>query len=236
MDGGLGSTKPADRPGRLGDRQDIGQGIRDRIGQDGTGGWFDGDFFQNHDLNPVYDNQGWKYATAAGLGAWLGMQSEPYYYDYWDDYGDGYWGPTDEYDTSTYATSTPDYSQQAQTIESASDQPTSDEWMPLGVFAVSKETGTPATPNVYLQLALNKEGLIAGTYYNKSTDAAYTAEGIVDKESQRVAWKVADNGDAPILETGIYNLTRNEVPVRANFADGTTQDMLLVRLDDPNAG
>jgi hypothetical protein len=35
------------------------------------------------------------------------------------------------------------------------------------------------------------------------------------------------------METGIYNLTKNETPALLHFADGQTQQWLLVRIDDP---
>ena len=37
------------------------------------------------------------------------------------------------------------------------------------------------------------------------------------------------------METGLSNLTQDTVPVLVHFADGQTQQMLLVRLDEPKA-
>jgi len=105
--------------------------------------------------------------------------------------------------------------------------------MPLGVYALSKDGETAASPNVYLQLSLNKEGLLAGTFYNVTTDKTYPAEGMVDKETQRAAWKMADSENAPIMVTGTYNLTEDEAPTQVHFADGQTQNWLMVRLKEP---
>jgi len=37
----------------------------------------------------------------------------------------------------------------------------------------------------------------------------------------------------PIMETGIPNLTKDDAPALIHFADGQTQQWLLVRLEDP---
>jgi len=38
------------------------------------------------------------------------------------------------------------------------------------------------------------------------------------------------------METGIYNLTKDDAPALLHFEDGQTQQWLLVRLDDPKEG
>lgn len=226
------TTLPGERPGRNpGDRGDLGQNIRDQIGQNrpDRGDWFNGDFWDKHHHRPPYydhNHNWWRGATVVGVAGWLGWRSAPVYYGYYSD-DSYYWDPS-------YTTSEPqDYVEQTEYIEEATTEDTSDEWMPLGVFAISKDQGVTTTPNVYLQMALNKDGLLSGTYYNTLTDETHEAEGVVDQKSQRAAWKVVDNDSSPILETGIYDLTESEVPVRVNFQDGRTQDMMLIRLEDP---
>jgi len=39
--------------------------------------------------------------------------------------------------------------------------------------------------NTVLQLAVSKEGVISGTYYNSDTDIARPIKGTVDKKTQR---------------------------------------------------
>lgn len=104
--------------------------------------------------------------------------------------------------------------------------------MPLGVFALVKEQDLEVNPKFIFQLVLNRNGAVAGTFYNTATDETYEIEGAVDAETQRIAWKIQDQEGSPILETGLYNLSEEETPVRINFANGTQQDMLLVRLAD----
>lgn len=198
--------------------------------------WFNRSFWDRHHYHPPYygrQRNWWGVASTVGLGAWLGWQISPYYYGY---YGD-YWGPSEYYE-NTYIERDyqqiyqPSYQEQNQTIEIASTDTSNDEWMPLGVFAVSKNDETTGPPNMFVQLALNKEGVIAGTFYNATTDQTYELEGIVEQEDQRAVWKIADDPDSPIVETGIYNLTQSELPIRVYFSDGRTQDMILVRIPE----
>jgi hypothetical protein len=81
-------------------------------------------------------------------------------------------------------------------------------------------------------LTVSKEGVIAGTVTNTETDTVQAIEGLVDKKTQRTAW-VIEGKDSPIMETGIANLTRDEAPALLHFADGQTQQWLLVRLEEP---
>ncbi len=109
------------------------------------------------------------------------------------------------------------------------------EWMPLGVFALTQKDGSAEDSTLFLQLALSKEGIIAGSFQNTATGKAFEVEGTIDQESQRAAWGPV--GESwPIMETGIYNLTENEAGALIHFADGQTQQWSMVRLDEPTEG
>ena len=85
-----------------------------------------------------------------------------------------------------------------------------------------------------LQLALNKDGEIAGTFYNTTTDAARPVKGMVDKKSQRAAWTFSDGKNTDIImETGIYNLTQDQTEALVHFGKDKTQQWLMVRLNEP---
>ena len=107
--------------------------------------------------------------------------------------------------------------------------------MPLGVFAVNEEDGTDS--GMMVQLAVSKEGIIAGTFYNDVSGDSRPLEGMVDQKSQRAAWKFADgtNPDV-IMETGIYNLTQDESTALVHFGAEQSQNRLMVRLPDPEGG
>jgi hypothetical protein len=128
-----------------------------------------------------------------------------------------------------------EYAQQAEAIATnvPDVQPAESDWMPLGVYAMTPDgQPTGAEPTMYLQLAVSKQGMISGTYQNTATNTTDAVEGMVDKQSQRAAWTAAGK-TRPLMETGIVNLTQNSAPALVHFADGTTQQWLLVRLDKP---
>jgi hypothetical protein len=105
--------------------------------------------------------------------------------------------------------------------------------MLLGVFAITQDgeaTGPP--PTLFFQLVVSKDGVIDGTFYDQAAESSQQIEGAVDGESQRAAW-VGKDKQWPIVETGISNLTEDAAPALAHFEDGTIQQVLLVRVDDP---
>lgn len=130
---------------------------------------------------------------------------------------------------------TEEYAIQAQEIASAIPEdidPEEVEWLPLGVFALGSSDGSVEDSTLFLQLAISKEGVIAGTFQNTATDKSFEVEGTIDQKTQRAAWGPV--GESwPIMETFLYNLTENEASALLHFEDGQTQQWTLVRLDDP---
>ncbi|MCA9269298.1 MAG: hypothetical protein KDA41_12540 [Planctomycetales bacterium] len=106
------------------------------------------------------------------------------------------------------------------------------EWMPLGVFAVTQEDAVDN--GMIVQLAVSKEGIIAGTYYNELSGSERPLEGTVDQKTQRAAWKFADGKNVGVVfETGIYNLTKDETTMLVHFSADKTQTWHMVRLPAP---
>lgn len=160
---------------------------------------------------------------------------QPVYYDYgtliyYDDY-------FMYIDGEPFATG-PQFSQQAIVLADqgreiiaekppVADHSNPDDWLPLGMFAlVNEDEGEPI---MYLQLAVDQDGVIAGTYFNTLTDSTLPVFGMVDSESQRAAWSVGDKSTT-VMETGIFNLTEDEAPVLIHFGEESRQNWLLVRL------
>ncbi len=105
------------------------------------------------------------------------------------------------------------------------------EWMPLGVFAITAE-GVSAS-SMYLQPAIGKEGVIAGTFFNESTGATHPMEGMIDEKTQHAVWKAADGTNTNIImETGIYHLTEDQTDLLIHFGPEQTKTGLLVRLGE----
>ena len=128
-----------------------------------------------------------------------------------------------------------EYADQAQQLATSAPTKVADdtEWMQLGVFALAEdENGSEdVTPKLYLQLAVTKDGVIAGTLYDANSDKTQDVSGMVDKKSQRAAWAIEDK-TSPIMETGINNLTKDTAPALLHFDDGQTQQWLLARVDE----
>jgi hypothetical protein len=170
----------------------------------------------------------WAPAVWATAGPYCGCTGDGCYYDYGENvtYDDGnvYYGDQP-------VASAEQYYDQAGQIADAGGQPQSEEWLPLGVFAVIAEPDQTQSDKT-VQLALNKEGVIRGNLQDSLTDKVIPVTGAVDKETQRVALKLEGN-DAVVVETGLYNLTNDEVPVLVHFGPDRQETRTLIRLKQP---
>jgi hypothetical protein len=169
------------------------------------------------------------WGAVAGFFPWGWSNASTY------SYGENIYYDGDEvYYGDNAVASTEQYAQQAQTlVESAPEEDEAVEWLSLGVFAITQDgeaSGPP--PTLFVQLAINKQGIIAGTFENTATEKAQPVEGMVDQKTQRTAWGI-EGQQWPIMETGISNLTEDTAPALVHFEDGQTQQWLLVRLEEP---
>ncbi|WP_147274198.1 hypothetical protein [Bremerella cremea] len=104
-----------------------------------------------------------------------------------------------------------------------------EDWLPLGVFVLTDtETGDGS---IYLQLAVDKDGLIAGTYYNATTGNSLPIWGKVDPATQRVAWMIGETSST-VMETGIYNLSQEASSVLVHYGTQRDETWMLVRLPE----
>ena len=174
-------------------------------------------------------NDMWAALTWEEMYGYMGYgYTDPMYYDY---------GNTVTYqNNSVYMNgqdlgTSDEYYDQAQSLAETGTQaqPAEDQqWMPLGVFAITHGDHTKA--DLILQLAVNKDGVIRGNYTAKLTNHTLPVHGSVDKKTQRAAWTIGDNKDN-VIETGIYNLTKDEAPALAHFGKDKTEQCVLVRLN-----
>jgi len=179
----------------------------------------------------------WRWGTAAALTRWVVRGwTQPIYYGYGSGGNVYYEGDVVYVDGEQNCTSQ-EYYQQATEIAAAVPEMTDEqaeqvEWMPLGVFALTKEGVDDS--NLLLQLAVSKEGIIAGTLVNETTESVRPVEGKVDNDSQRAAWSFADGKNTDVvMETGIYNLTEDQCTLLVHFGAEKTQTWAMVRLDEP---
>ena len=105
-----------------------------------------------------------------------------------------------------------------------------EEWLPLGVFAMVQ--GEEETSNHIFQLAVNKQGVIRGNYYDAVTDSTSPVYGSVGKTNQRAAWTVGDR-KAPVYEAGLANLTKDETTMLVHYDTDRTQQFTLIRIEEP---
>jgi hypothetical protein len=125
------------------------------------------------------------------------------------------------------------YAQQATEFSNAgraAKPPEDEEWQSLGVFALVR--GEEQTSDKMFQLAVNKNGVIRGNYYDAFADNTLPVYGSVDKKTQRAAWSVGEKQDV-VFEAGIANLTREETPVLVHYGKDNTQQFTLVRVEQP---
>src|SRR5262249_3963348 len=89
-----------------------------------------------------------------------------------------------------------------------------DDWRSLGVYALVQ--GDEKTSNLIFQLAINKDGVIRGNYYDGLSDTTLPVYGSVDKKTQRASWTIGDRKDT-VYDVGIANLTREETTLMVHF-------------------
>lgn len=106
-----------------------------------------------------------------------------------------------------------------------------DDWLPLGVFALVRDEDQH--PQLTVQLAINKQGILRGNYNDIVIDHVLPIHGSVDKQTRRAAWTVNNNKNF-FMEAGISNLTSGEAPTLIHKS-GRTERWLLVRLSQPGS-
>jgi hypothetical protein len=201
-------------------------------------GWHYGHSFRSH---------GWDYwwtiPTFAAVTNWFSWSapasvwSQPVYYDYGQG-GNVVYENNVVYINGEQIASADEFAQSAAVLATVPPPASPEEaeavdWMPLGTFAVAADE-KDVDPNRVIQLAISKEGIISGTLYNTQTDRAQSVQGQVDKQTQRVAFRIGESEDI-VVESGLYNLTQDDAPVLVHFGTDRIENWLLVRLENPEA-
>lgn len=173
----------------------------------------------------------WNAATWGSAATYCGyVDQPPVYYDY---------GTNIVYEDSVVyingesAGTTEQYYDQAASIAvtgAEAKSPSDGDWLPLGVFAFTRAENPKS--DITIQLAVNKEGVIRGNYTDTATKQNQVVHGSVDKQTQRVAFTVGEN-KTNIIETGLYNLTKEEAPCLIHIGKERTEQWLLIRLTNP---
>lgn len=196
-----------------------------------------------------FGNIGWGYQPWLGYrpyGYWWGRPSwvslvgwmpwgwrDPYYYHYGP--GGNVIYRTDYVYVNGQPVATPEsYYESAVALADVDPRdidPADRDWQPLGTFTMAVRDDE-VDPDRVLQLAVNKEGLISGTVFNRRSGNLYTVQGRVDPDTQRAAFTIGDDTDT-VLETGMYNLTQDQTTVLVHFNPRQTDTYMLARLPAP---
>jgi hypothetical protein len=172
----------------------------------------------------------WRWAPYTTLVTFCGYPETPIVYDY---------GSVVVYeDNQVYYNGDPvataeEYAGQATVIAEAGETAKPDEkeeWQPLGVFAMVQ--GDDKDANNIFQIAINKDGVIRGNYYNGLTDTTVPIYGSVEKRTQRAAWIIGDKKET-VYETGVGNLVEPETSMLVHFGKDRTEQWTLVRMEPP---
>jgi hypothetical protein len=200
------------------------------------GNWNHWDHFSDHHYHPYH---WWRWSTAPLLTSWVSFGwSDPYYWDY----GPGEYINCNNgivYVNGTWFEPAPVFYRRTLLLAQQAPvwtpvQAAQVEWLPLGVFVVSRD-GVPDN-NVLVQLAVTKDGVIGGTIFNQLTGESFPIQGMVDKQTQRAAWTYNDDQGAQIvMESSVFNLTQPAATGLIHYGPDNIQVMELVRLEDPNA-
>jgi hypothetical protein len=176
----------------------------------------------------------WSAPAWGTVSSYCGYAAEPAYYDYGDSVV--FSGDTVTFNSGAEVPAT-EYIQQsvdlAEAGKEAKVESSGEDFQALGVFAMVGEGETKAT-NIF-QLAVNKKGIIRGNYYNALTDTTEPVYGSVNPQTQRAAWMVGER-KTPVYEAGIANLTKAETTMLVHYAKEKTQQLTLVRIEQPEGG
>ncbi len=174
-----------------------------------------------------YGYRPWVWTTFGGLSAWIGYNSlNPVVYDY--SLNDGY-----IYNNGVQMAPVTAYESQADQIADSVPPPEdATEWMPVGIFAIVPQGTTEV--NVTVQLAVGKNGAVAGTYFNKDGNITLPLQGAIDESKQRVAWKIGEE-DTITMETGLDSLTKDKSTVIIYFTGGASEVWDMLRIDEQTA-
>ncbi len=211
-----------------------------------NGGWYGGRGWYGNHFNAWWPGGwmgGWGWGMGAGmmmglawgeLAGWGGYGTAPVSYNY---------GTTVCYqDDGVYVQgarvgSAEEYAQQAATIatQGGADVKVAadDQWRPLGVYALARSEET--NPSTFMSLAIDKDGLLRGSYYDAVSDSTTNITGKVDKKSQRAAWTIGDK-ITPVYEAGLSNLTQKQTTILVHRDGGKVEQLLLVRVEDKDKG
>lgn len=160
-----------------------------------------------------HDNDNWQIATAAGVLGWLGWQNARPYNNQ----------PVIVYDPvpvdQAYVGGQPG------TVADINPA----DWMTLGAYTLMTSSGDPGTR--IIELSVNKQGNIRGSYYDMITNSTNNVFGVIDQNNQQVRWTL-DTNKQMTFATPLDQLTQPQGVVNVKLPGGQVQEWQLVRMEN----
>lgn len=100
--------------------------------------------------------------------------------------------------------------------------------LPLGVYTLAPKDQDESTASV--RLALSKDGVLRGIYYDSLGAQGHPIRGAVDKKTQRVAWTVGDNKKV-LFQTTLASLTHEKGALTVRDANGNSHPWTIARFE-----
>jgi hypothetical protein len=193
----------------------------------------------NNEADNVYwASQYWDAASWAAVGSWLALPDgePPQNYDYGNNvvYQDNNVvvnsqpvGNPQQYYNQAASMAVTDARPDSANNPAYTDGKPKTNWLPLGVFGLMKSDKDK--PEMIFQLAIDKQGVIRGNYFSEVENSTQPVYGSVNKKTQLAAWHVGENKKV-IVETGLYNLTKDESTALVHLDADHEERYVLVRL------
>ena len=206
-------------------------------------GWWGGNHWYGPHWNHwgrYYDRDPWYWWTWAAAPLLFNHFDYGWHTPYYWDYGPGEYIYYDDgvvyVNGEWYQPAPVFYENTVEVIEEApvltEEQAAQAEWLPLGVFAVTREGRAEA--DLLVQLAVTQEGIVGGTVHDHASSLTFQVEGTVEKETQRAVWSYTNDRNQRILmETSVFNLTQPEATGLVHYGPEDIQVIEFVRLEAP---
>ncbi len=101
-------------------------------------------------------------------------------------------------------------------------------WTPIGTFLVSTSPRSQSSPQA-LQLAMDQDGNLTGVYAHWLSKKVHQVQGKVVAETQRAVFSIGSQHEIT-FETGLANLTEDNVRLWVHLPDAHSQTWLLSRI------
>jgi hypothetical protein len=176
----------------------------------------------------------WSPTSWRAVTSYYGSNSKPIWYDYGDNVtyqnGNIMMSGQNLGTAEQFSQQAAELAQSGTAAEPAADS----DWLPLGVFAMVRNE--QQHPQLIMQLAVNKQGLLRGNFTDEVSEHTQPIHGAIDPKTQRAAWIVGSHQNL-VMEAGLSNLSEGDAPALIH-KNGKTDHWLLVRLQQPvgNAG